>query len=119
MKKLIILLVSALSFITISCKKEVVEPVESSFLIETINIGNWNMDSQDGLIVPINNSNNIISIDVLIYSDNGNQTPLNQAGSFITENESVIVFRYENGYFDQTAFSNGSINRGIITIHYD
>ena len=118
MKNLIILLV--LLFVTSSCKKEVIEPnYIATNQVETLNIGNWNMDSQDGLIVPINNSNNIISIDVLIYSDNGNKTPLNQAGTFVTENENIIIFRYENGYFDQTAFSNGSINRGIITIHYD
>ena len=57
MKKL--LLLCAIGVLFTSCKKEVVEPIESNFSIETINIGNWNMDSQDGLIVPINNSNNI------------------------------------------------------------
>jgi len=119
MKKLIILSVVALSFMAISCKKENPEPQEiTTGQVETLSIGSWNMDAMQAVEVNLENPDGIISVDVIIYSDNGNETPLIQDGSYIKENGSIFLLRKENGYFDQSAFSNSTINRGIITIHY-
>lgn len=118
MKKLIFLPVLFTAFILNSCNKEENEPIKNSENVEHFEISSWNMDENKISAIKINNSNEVISIDVLIIDDNGNKSSLFCCGNYIIENDIVFIYRNDDGYFDQPVFSNSSMNRGIITIHY-
>jgi hypothetical protein len=85
-----------------------------------LNIGAWNMSIdtlksiEHGL-----NYEKIKSIDVLILSDFNIYFPIYSAGNFAVTNEKIMM-RIETGSdFNSVYFSNSTINRGIITIHYN
>lgn len=119
MKKLIFLPVLCSMFVLNSCNKEEIEPIKNSEKIEHFEISSWNMDENKISAIQLNNSDEIISVDIMIFDDNGNKTSLFCCGNYIVENDLLFLFRNDDGYFDQSVFSSSTINRGIITIHYN
>lgn len=134
MKNIIILMLSMMAMITIvSCEKEDVPrtdgppPVAQKWTnpmgYSTVEIGPWNMDAQTAVVVPhfLIDTDKLLSVDIVIYSDTGESTALLSDGNYILEYSvgNIGLTRVNGGYFDQTAFDDPTINRGRIRFIYE
>ena len=101
-------------------------------LEKVIDIGVWDMDATDTITISLATHSisvsKIRSIDVLIVSDDGNAiSPLDLSTADGTANAGryaiqavgdISLRRVTGGWFDNTGYDDGAINRGYITIRY-
>ena len=124
MKKTI-LFVLLMGMVFASCKKENTNPtpqVQSSCHIKTIPIGTWNMETTSNISVEhgVADFKKITSIDVVIYSDFPTAYPLSIGGAYQLTQTNIDLQRFDDSDFNNNQyFTNETINRGIITIHYE
>lgn len=118
MKKLV--LFAAVVLLSVACKKAEIKPIEDPNELKSIqyNIGSWNMDEEVGISLDINVPENVVYVEVTITSDSGSLTNLSYDGGYMIDNGKLYVHRKHDGYFDQIAFDDDSMNRGVVSIQY-
>jgi hypothetical protein len=95
-----------------------------------VDIGDWNMDSSLTATVATSVTGSTIrSANVMIRNDSSSSflpidfmvgTGQEVSGSFNIDSSGVFTLRRTaSGFFDQTAFSATSFNRGYISIEYE
>jgi hypothetical protein len=99
---------------------------------KVVNIGDWDMDTDDTKLVPhgLTESKIRAVLDVAIIDDNGNLYPLRRVDTSTGNVDGGIVsygaggtdmslWRRTSGLFDTANFNQTSFNRGYITIQYE
>lgn len=117
MKKYILLLLLPTSLM-LSCQKYDVKILDENLVFRK-NIGYWNMKELTSIKVEVNSVYDIESVDCIIFSDKGDTVEFFYGGKIEISGDLIMLKTNINSMFDQSVFSNPTINRGIITIHYE